>query len=367
VSHSSAAGLIGFFLFCLVSVPAWRLVSDLSAGNFPGAFLLVTRVPTSAAISSWEKQMEQKDSFSSWVRSWYPRVLFTLIRDTTGNVIAGKDGWLFYKASVETVTQRGEVPHKEVLEENACEAIKQLQQDLNSKGVELIVVPIPNKESIYPDKLAGGAPAPRVSNRTRIFLKWLESENISYANLFEIFARERFSGKRNLYLKHDSHWTPYGAEVAAQAVANSMRRGNAAARLFSGHHYIGQNGLTKIEAPSDLWDMLKKSWRPYGLELVEARTWTRENKVPDCEMEILVLGDSFLGCYQSQNAGFADALRGKVGERIQEVVAVGSPAKAIESLSVELERLPNIKLVIWLFAERKLGLATGIEGQWMKN
>lgn len=217
--------LIAIFLTAIFSIPVFRFARECADGISPEVLKVFHHKPTSAVLSAWEDRMEEEDLFSKWIRTWYPKVLFEIFGDSTGNVIAGRDGWLFYKQSVDTGTQKGEVWEGEDLAANAGAAIKQLLAELNKRGVELVVIPIPNKESIYPEKLVGGA-SPQVaktSNRTHRFLNWLENQNIPHVDLFKAFANARYSQRAHsfdLYLKQDSHWSPYGASAAALETAN---------------------------------------------------------------------------------------------------------------------------------------------------
>jgi hypothetical protein len=365
--HRTAASvaLTASFLMAICGIPLLRFADDCARGRFPEALALLSRPPTSAALSAWEDRIEQGDPCSSWVRSWYPWALYILLGDSTGNVINGKDGWLFYKESVDTATQRGE---KVDLHDNACRAISELQESLRGKGATLLLVPIPNKETIYPDKLVGGSVVsePKTSDRTRRFRMWLEEAGVPNVDLFDVFSSERSkdrAGGVDLYLKRDSHWSPRGAFVAARATASWLREHG----LIDSKIVVRglPQDLARNEAPSDLYDMLMKSWRPDGPEVVDVPIWPEVAVGNPKNAEILLLGDSFLGSYREQSQGFTAALRALTGCQITDVVVVGSPAKGVQALKTQLAESENIKLVIWLFAERKLGLASGIEGQWI--
>jgi hypothetical protein len=184
-------------------------------------------------------------------------------------------------------------------------------------------------------------------------------------NLFDTFHNARLSSGRDLYLRQDSHWSPYGAEVAARALAKHLPNINQSLE-FSNAQEDSNGQSTKIEAPSDLWDMLKKSWRPGGPDFVEAVNWKNVEALPATEAEVILMGDSFLDYYRNQEHGFGAALRSVTGWKIEDIVAVGSPAMAINSLKSELHNFRVLKVVVWLFAERKLG-ANGIEGEWADN
>jgi hypothetical protein len=359
--------VIAIFLMAILGIPLFRFANECANGRYPSVLEIFHHKPTSANLSDWERRMGEEDFFSVWVRSIYPKVLFEIFGDSTGNVIAGRDGWLFYKQSVDTGTQKGEVWGDEDLAANAGAAIKQLQAVLNKRGVELVVIPIPNKESIYPDKLVGGS-APqeaKTSDRTCRFSKWLGNQNIPHVDLFKAFAKVRSSERPHsldLYLKQDSHWSPYGASVAAVETANFLReRGYVSSNSTD---IKPQEFVSRIEAPSDLYDMLKKSWRPNGPEFVDAPESRKTSNDSSDSAQVILLGDSFLNCYHEKGQGFTASLQAYTGYEIADIVSIGSSAKAVQELQSQIKRFPKARLVIWLFAERKLAFSTGIEGKW---
>lgn len=114
-----------------------------------------------------------------------------------------------------------------------------------------------------------------------------------------------------------------------------------------------------------MYDMLKKSWRPYGPEFVDAPETRKTLNDSSDSAQVILLGDSFLNCYREKGQGFTASLQAHTGYEIAEIVSVGSSAKAVQELQSQMKRFPNARLVIWLFAERKLAFSTGIEGKWL--
>ena len=110
-------------------------------------------------------------------------------------------------------------------------AIRSFRDQLQAQRIRLLVVPVPNKESVYPGMLARRAEGAGVvvCEQTRRLLDQLDQYGIEYVDLFEVFRRGRQEENRSdssrLYLAQDSHWSPEGAQVAAVAVARRVLDG----------------------------------------------------------------------------------------------------------------------------------------------
>ena len=109
-------------------------------------------------------------------------------------------------------------------------AIRSFRDQLQARGIRLLVVPVPNKESVYPGMLAERAEDAGVvvGEQTRRLLDQLEQYGIEHVDLFEVFRRARQeesrSDPRRLYLAQDTHWSPEGARVAAGAYRAASAR-----------------------------------------------------------------------------------------------------------------------------------------------
>ena len=109
-------------------------------------------------------------------------------------------------------------------------AIRSFRDQLQARGIRLLVVPVPNKESVYPGMLARraeGAGSRRLLYRRAVCSNSSSSAASSTSTCSRCFAEpeqeESQSQPGRLYLAQDSHWSPAGARLAAAAV---VRRGS---------------------------------------------------------------------------------------------------------------------------------------------
>ena len=91
------------------------------------------------------------------------------------------------------------------------------------------MLPVPNKESVYPEMLSRRAEGQGVfvGRQTRALLAQLAAAGIEVVNLFEVYREaKRASSATDLvgfYLAQDSHWSPAGMALAVQAVARRLK------------------------------------------------------------------------------------------------------------------------------------------------
>jgi hypothetical protein len=188
-------------------------------------------------------------------------------------------------------------------------------------------------------------------------------------NLFELFAAAKAPGPATapaLYLAQDSHWSPAGVELAARAVAKTIiERGWV--KLGSVAYQITPSPVRRV---GDILRMLQvpQLEREAVAETALCKRVSRaETGAPyqdDPGSDILVLGDSFLRIYQTDEpgaAGFIAQLGRELRTPLASIVNDGGASTLVRQ---ELSRRPALlthkKLVIWEFVERDIRL--GLEG-----
>ena len=131
-------------------------------------------------------------------------------------IVAGSDNWFF---SREELSWSRRSP--EIISQNISFA-KYVRQKLNSNGVQLIVVLVPEKADIYRDKLGSiRAPETRMNYYNEIYDRLKTDAGVQYIP----DLRVNFLGVKDssqLYFKSDTHWTVSGSAIAAKLVAEEL-------------------------------------------------------------------------------------------------------------------------------------------------
>ncbi len=110
--------------------------------------------------------------------------------------------------------------------DRALTALRELDAALTERGVRLVVVLVPDKGRVHPDRVPMGGREAHPSP-----FAWL-APRLTEAGVATVWLepafRERAAHGEMLYWRDDTHWNLHGVEVAAQAVADAIRADAAA-------------------------------------------------------------------------------------------------------------------------------------------
>ena len=291
--------------------------------------------------------------------------------------IAGVDDWVFFgpelrhlsagslqvaDVSPASTAGRGDAA-------DALAAILDFRQQLDTIGVELLLIPVPPKAAIFPEKVSAAVtipiPVPRLDPDHQAFYDQLRSRGIEVLDLTELFIRERFHPEGPLYCRTDTHWSGTGCIIAATAIANDVRNRSwfkdVDTRRFGAAWYS-----TAITG-----DLTRTAGVSAGREEVRLRgviTGTRSQRsqvAPDPNSPVVLLGDSHVQVFHAGDgmhaagAGLPDQLAFELGLALDVVAARGpGAAQARANLLRRAQADPDYwnrkRLVIWCFAAREL-------------
>ena len=153
------------------------------------------------------------------------------------NAYVGRDGWLFYRPGVDYLTGTGFLDPQQLarraaisesqagLQPDPRKAILDFHQQLADRGITLIVVPIPVKPGVHPDRLSSRF---QESDLTRPlhnasysrFVEELRDHGVLICDLDDVFAGANNSGP--LYLATDTHWRPENNGSGLQGESRSL-------------------------------------------------------------------------------------------------------------------------------------------------
>ena len=99
------------------------------------------------------------------------------------------------------------------------------QRALAKRGIRCLTVLVPPKPVIHPDILAPDYPmdqGPPENPGLRPLIEALGRKGVPTLSLTPILWREARRTRQRLYLRHDDHWNPDAASVAAEAIAAKL-------------------------------------------------------------------------------------------------------------------------------------------------
>ena len=134
-------------------------------------------------------------------------------------VIVGRDGWLFYKDSLEDYQGTAAMTERQLFD--VAHTMAMIQEYADQKGIAFAFTVAPNKNSLY------GAYMPyyyqpfrkNKGNLERL-KEYLQAEGVHYIDL-SLALR---SQEKILYHKRDSHWNNEGAALAADQILTGIEK-----------------------------------------------------------------------------------------------------------------------------------------------
>lgn len=149
--------------------------------------------------------------------------------------VPGKDGWLFLGKELRHLSvgtfwgeAAAKVSHADKPEwTDPLPVILDFKAQLDKAGIQLILVPVPPKAIIYPDKLDDGVKAPvaaRLDPAHQEFYKLLRDKGVTVLDLTDDFlkARQGARDEDRLFCMTDTHWSPVACELAAKRITETI-------------------------------------------------------------------------------------------------------------------------------------------------
>jgi alginate O-acetyltransferase complex protein AlgJ len=298
--------------------------------------------------------------------------------------VEGKDGWLFFGnelhhfgagrfwgSDAAKVSRAAKPEYADPLP-----AILDFQEQLDKLGIKLLIVPVPPKLVIYPDKLPGPAGEPATSPPTRLdilhqeFYKLLRQKGVDVLDVTVDFLAARPAEKQDgpVYCMTDTHWSSLACRMAAKAVA----------RRLAVNRWVAlpkESPFTVKTEPVRIAGDLSPTTGPgeakkESLEAFVVRGKDGAVVATDPNSPVLVLGDSHTLVFHggqdmhAAGAGLADHLAVELGLPVD---LIGVKASGATEARIALYRnaaedkdwLGRKKVIIWCFGAREFTEADG--------
>jgi hypothetical protein len=138
-------------------------------------------------------------------------------------VIQGLDGWFFYNRFNQLEDFFGMNPLPGSLLDAWFADLRQRQKWVESQGIYYLYMPIPNKQSIYPEQVMDGGKIKKGTSRFEQFLEKIDYMLPEFmVDLFSLLDPEQH--ERRLYYKTDTHWTQYGGYLAYLELMQKIKK-----------------------------------------------------------------------------------------------------------------------------------------------
>jgi alginate O-acetyltransferase complex protein AlgJ len=262
-------------------------------------------------------------------------------------VVVGEDGWLFSKEEFDATLKRT----PDLAE--AAAGVAQIRDQLAAQGIELIVVPLPAKADIYREHVSYAAIPDDLERLYADFRGLLDEAGIRSIETRGPLLDAKSAGA--LFLTTDTHWTPLGAGVVADAVGAELGKRDAAYTLTDADPVEREGDLSKFIVTGELASLVG-----LGPEMVVPR----EAITPTEAASTDIFGPSSIpyvltGTSYSANEqwSFGESLKVALGADVLNVAEEGqgpiAPMRKLLAGTTLADNPPEA--VIWEFPVRYLG------------
>lgn len=160
-----------------------------------------------------ESLYDEKFVMKDWATNAWAALDYQLFNEGRPGVVVGKQGWLFSKE--EFVWSPREAAHLQA----ALDEIATVARQFSAANIQLLPVLLPAKSEIYSEQLLQVNP----QLQARLYeqaLHGLADRGVAVADLRPLLWRA--AKQQEVFLKSDTHWTPFGASQVAQWTAQQL-------------------------------------------------------------------------------------------------------------------------------------------------
>ncbi|MCY1290389.1 putative alginate O-acetylase AlgJ [compost metagenome] len=338
---------IALFGGMLVGLAGWSTKSFPSFSTAADTPLLNGRL-----AHAFEKHYDAEFPVKRLGTNLWAALDYTLFDEGRPGVVIGKDGWLF------TDEEFKPAPSATQLDDNWA-LIRGVQQELERRGVKLVLAIIPAKSRLYPEYLGREQPAALHAALYRDFLNRARQSGMAAPELLETLRQAKDNGQ--VFLRTDTHWTPLGAEAVAQRLGAAIRAGE-------GRDLPQQDFVTETGKPAahkgDLLsflplDPLFSELLPQADQLEARKTHAADDAAgadlfgDSAQPQVALVGTSFSA---NPRWNFAGALKQALSADLINYAKDGKGPldPMLELLQDEGFRQKPARLLVWEFPERYL-------------
>jgi alginate O-acetyltransferase complex protein AlgJ len=213
--------------------------------------------------------------------------VFAETAEPVPGVIIGADGWLYYTEGQQSYASTPVYTAADL--DKMQQNVDGIQAQLKAQGIPLVVVIVPDKQTIYPEYLPAYAKPLGASVALDQIVTYLQQ----HARTPVLDLRAPLTAAKTqsqIYYRTDSHWTSYGAYVGWQELhkllATELPGLGSVASLqdFVPNTHTYSGNLARMLTMQDVWTEDTTDWVPPPLASESARS---------SQPRLMLFGDSF--------------------------------------------------------------------------
>jgi len=296
------------------------------------------------------------------------------------SVVHGKENWLFLTTELKSLgigaefwgENAAKVSHIPTpTAQDPLAVILDFKSQCDNAGVELLLVPVPGKAVIYPEKISAVKDAaPRLDYYHAAFYTVLRAKGVNVCDPTPLLLQHRVDKNGAMFCRTDSHWSGQACVLVAKMLADAITPRPWYTAVPKRKY---DSEVRDVQISGDLIGMQKDpAIGAETLKLTVVKEHTAAGPAPvDSwrDSPVVLLGDSHNLIFHSGDdmlytgAGLADQLARQLSFPVDIVAVRGSGATpARKNLARRQDNLAGKRLIIWCFTTREF-----TEGQgWAK-
>lgn len=338
------------------SLLALAIASTRSFGDFSVAE--DTPVLNGKLSHAFEKHYDAQFPIKQFGTNVWAALDFTLFGEGRPGVVIGQDGWLYSDEEFKPVADG-----KQHLQDNLA-IIRGVRDELASQDIQLVLAIVPAKSRLYPEYVGEHRVTLLRQDLFEQFRGSVRRAGIIAPDLLAPLQEAKRHGQ--VFLRTDTHWTPLGADIAAQRLGAAVQR--AVALQGEPQDFITEDAqreaykgdLTRFLPLDPLFEQLMPA--PDNLQQRHTRPANAEVAADDAALFAdSTLPVTLVGTSYSANPrwNFAGALREYLQRDLGNHAEDGHGPILPMLKYLQSDELKNAKpqVVIWEFPERYLPMA----------
>lgn len=218
--------------------------------------------------------------------------------ENVGQVINGKDGWLFYSGANAVNCYKRisyfDEPYIQALTENLIE----LDNKMAEQGIQFVVLILPNKEEVYDEYMPDYYIKLDQPNRTDVLVDYI----LNHSNIKVVYPKDEMRSEKEkyqLYFKYDTHYNCLGAYIAYEQLLEELGK----ERNYLSEQNIKREKMSDrsggegdLESMMGWSDILNYDYEYYVEDYPLIEDWTKEeytNPEGAYASRVILAGDSF--------------------------------------------------------------------------
>lgn len=365
----------------LQELPSWEKIGEVR--SWQNARDLI---PDAARLKSHEETLEDESFISKWL---LPRAQGMLVKIGVGTEQvylgrrdANQNPWLFYRPDVDYLSSKGFLDpalqrvraragdeSSEAVQPDPIRAIVDFHNQLAARNIELVILPMPVKPSIEPEKISAHYQRSTSDLQNPSYSQFLQSLAQNKILVFDpssiLRERKQQTGQPQ-FLQTDTHWTPDAMQGVARELATflvektELQKGQA-------EYSVREKSIQNLGDTAGMLSLPDDQKLFAAQSVTISQVFDAQNQLwkSDKNARILLLGDSFCNIYSlagmgwGGGAGFGAQLSFWTKQPVDAVVVnAGGSHTSRQRLMGEMQRdrnrLKNKKVVVWEFSMRDL-------------